>query len=353
MSLKKLRNQIDKIDSQVLSLLNERARKALKLGEIKGRRGMGSYAPARESEIHRRLFKKNKGPLSNRSLKTIYREIISSARTIEAPLHVAYLGPEATFTHLASIEKFGSACQFIPVKSISDVFVEVEKGRADYGVVPIENSTEGVITHTLDMFIDSELKICSEVMLEVSHHFLSNSPLGRIKKVYSHSQAFAQCRAWIENNLEGIGLVEVSSTAEAARIASGEKNSGAIAGELAARLYKLKIISRRIEDETSNFTRFLVIGENMAEKSGKDKTSVLFSTKDKAGALYGMLEPFAKNKINLTKIESRPSRRKVWEYVFFVDFEGHLKEERVKKSLRELEKRCVFLKVLGSYPVGD
>jgi chorismate mutase/prephenate dehydratase len=352
MSLKKLRSEIDKIDSQVLSLLNERTKKALALGKIKGSKAMAYYAPARESEIYRRLFKKNKGPLPNRSLKTIYREIISSARTIEAPLHIAYLGPEATFTHLASIQRFGSACQFVPVRSISDVFVEVEKGRANYGVVPIENSTEGVITHTLDMFIDSELKICSEIMLEVSHHLLSRSPLRKIKKVYSHSQAFAQCRAWIENNLEGRGLIEVSSTAEAARIASKEKDSGAIAGQLAAQLYNLKILSRKIEDEANNFTRFLVIGENIAEKSGKDKTSILFSIKDRVGALYDMLEPFAKNRISLTKIESRPSRRKAWEYVFFVDFEGHLKEARVKKSLEGLEKRCAFLKVLGSYPAG-
>ena len=353
MNLEKLRKAIDEIDLKILSLLNQRTKKVLDVGKIKNKQGLNHYAPLREKQVYENLLKKNKGPLPNDGLKTIYREIISTSRICEKALCIAYLGPEATFTHLAAIQKFGSAPQFVPLKSISDIFIEVEKGRADYGVVPIENSTEGAITHTLDMFVDSPLKICAEIMLEISHNLLSHTSREKIKKIYSHAQAFAQCRRWLETNLKDMALIEVSSTAEAAKIATKESTSAAIGSELAAKLYNLKILTPRIEDEINNYTRFLVIGKTIPEKSGKDKTSILFSIKDKVGALYNMLVPFAQQKINLTKIESRPSRKKAWEYVFFLDLEGHLKDIKVKKALQKLEEQCVFLKVLGSYPVEE
>lgn len=353
MELKDLRIRIDEIDNKILEMLNNRAEIVLEIGRLKQNEDMIIYHPDREEEICNRLVSQNKGILPDKVVSSIYREIISGCRSLESPLKIAYLGPEATFTHLAAQKKFGSSVEFIPSRSISDVFADVEKQRTNYGIVPIENSTEGVITHTLDMFIDSDLKICSEVLLEISHNLLSNSKFEEIKRVYSHPQAFAQTRNWLENNLN-VEYIETSSTAEAAKLAAKETGTAAIASELAASIYNLQILRANIEDRSDNFTRFLVIGNNINNAcTGHDKTSILFSVKDRVGVLHSILKPFATHKINLTKIESRPSRKQVWKYVFFLDLDGHIQDKNIKDALSELDELCLYLKVLGSYPVED
>ncbi|OGW57047.1 MAG: prephenate dehydratase [Nitrospirae bacterium RIFCSPLOW2_12_42_9] len=352
--LEKLRKEIDRTDLEILRLLNERAKIAIDIGKIKKEEKLTAHVPQREREIYERLMKENKGPFPNEVLRVVFREIISASLALEQPLRVAYLGPKATFTHLACMKQFGFFANYIPVGSIREVFSEVERGRADYGVVPIENSTEGVVNHTLDMFIESNLKITSEVLQEVSHHLLSLSGVTEdIKCIYSHPHAIAQCSTWVHNNLSQVPIVEVSSTARAAEMCMDDPSGAAIASELAAQLYGLKIVKNHIEDYTNNYTRFLVIAKNNVQKSGRDKTSVMFSIKDRVGALYNVLKTFTENDINLTKIESRPSRKKAWDYVFFVDLVGHIEDEKVKKALGKLEPQCLFLKVLGSYPIGE
>lgn len=351
MNLKELRNKLDEIDKKVVDLLNRRARLILKIGRIKARDKKEIFVPEREKEIYRKIASVNKGPLSNSSFEAIYREIMSSALILEKPLKVSYLGPEATFTHLASLKKFGASIGYKPCNTITDVFTEVERERCDYGVVPIENSVEGMVNHTLDMLIESDLKICSEILLEVSHNLLADCPLSKVKRVYSNPQVFGQCRLWLESNLPGRELVEVFSTTRAALIASGEKNSAAIASEFAGKIYKLKTIVHSIEDSSHNITRFLVIGKTIAGRTGKDKTSIMFSIRDRVGALYAMLTPFKKYNINLTKIESRPSKKKPWQYYFFVDLQGHCQDKKVVEALDSLEKECQYLKILGSYPM--
>lgn len=353
MKLKSLRNQIDGLDRKIIELLNLRARTSKDISRLKVEKGKSVYSPERESAVLKRLSKVNKGPLSARALEAIYREIMSSSLAMGADLKVAYLGPQATFTHLAALKRFGTQLEYLPCNSIADVFLEVEKGKAEYGVVPVENSIEGAVSHTLDMFVDSDLKICSQIILDVSHNLLANCPKAGIKRVYSNPQVFGQCRLWLQQNLPMAELVEVSSTTRAAQIAAREKNSAAIASLLAAKVYKLKVVSGGIEDSPHNVTRFMVVGKHDVPESGRDKTSILFSIKDRVGALYDMLLPFKKYRINLTRIESRPSKRKAWDYYFFVDLEGHRENPRVKKALSELESKCKFLKVLGSYPVGE
>lgn len=353
MTLQNLRKAIDSVDKKIIRLLNMRTKVTLDIAKLKSRQGMGSYSPDREREVLRKVKAINKGPITPAALEAIYREIMSSSLSLYKRLKVAYLGPEATFTHLASIKRFGSQVGYVPCNSISEVFTEVEKGNADYGVVPIENSVEGAVSHTLDMLVDSDLKICAQIILDVSHNLLANCHKGRIKRVYSNPQVFGQCRIWLQENLPLAEKVDVSSTTVAAQIAAREKNSACIASLLAAAVYKLKVIAKGIEDSPHNITRFLVIGKADVPQSGADKTSILFSIKDKVGALHDMLLPFKKYKINLTKIESRPSKKKAWHYYFFVDLEGHRDNARVKKALTELERQARFLKVLGSYPVGD
>ncbi|MBI4391345.1 MAG: prephenate dehydratase [candidate division NC10 bacterium] len=351
MTLEDLRKRIDAIDEQILKLLSERAAVVQEIGQLKLREGLDFHAPQREEEILERLTQQNPGPFPETAVRSVYREIISACRSLEHPLGVAYLGPRATFTHLACLKRFGDGAEFLPVRSIRDVFLEVEKGKVEYGVVPIENSTEGVVSHTLDMFVDSDLKICGEILLEVSHHLLSKSgEKGAIEKIYSHPHAIAQSRRWLEANVPHVPVLEVASTAAAAEIASREPAAAAIASELAARLYGLTIVSARIEDAVNNFTRFLIVGRKPAPRTGHDKTSILFSIKDRIGALYRMLAPFADGGINLTKIESRPSKTKVWEYLFYVDFEGHGEDAAIREALSRLADHCLFLKVLGSYP---
>ena len=352
MSLKRLRKAVDSVDSEILKLLNKRAKVILEIGKLKDRSKHPIYVPHREKDVYKKIVSRNAGPLSQESLKAIFREIMSSALQLERPLKIAYLGPEFTFTHLASMKKFGSSVSYTGCETITDIFSEVEKGRADYGVVPIENSIEGAVTHTLDMFIDSDLKICSEIYMEISHNLLSNqSDKMKIKKVYSKSQVFGQCRLWLESNLPHAELVDVSSTSRAAMIAAKDKSSACIASALAAKKYGLKILYKSIEDSTDNTTRFLVIGKTGAESTGSDKTSIMFSVKDRAGALVDMLVPFKKYKISMTKIESRPSKVRPWEYCFFVDLEGHYKNPKVRKAIAEVERVSSYLKILGSYPI--
>ena len=350
MSIEEERRRLDEVDSEIARLLNERAKHVFEIGRIKAEQNSQVYVPAREKKVLEEIRAKNKGPLPNEAMEAIFREIVSAMRSLEAPLVVAYFGPEATFTHLAARQAFGSAAQYKPVAAIHDVFTEVERGRATYGVVPVENSTEGVVSRTLDTFMESDLKICAESLMEVSHHLLANCSLEEIKRVYSFSQPFAQCRAWLESNLPDAELVEVSSTAKAAQIAASEPGAAAIASELAAEVYDIKIIVPRIEDIAGNVTRFFIVGTDISEPSGDDKTSIMFSVRDRVAALYDTLKPFAECGINLTKIESRPSRKKPWEYIFFVDLLGHCEDENVADALTRLSETCLFVKILGSYP---
>jgi chorismate mutase / prephenate dehydratase len=347
------RKEIDRLDDELLRLLNERSKFVIEIGKLKKQTDQDAnlHTPRREAEIVNRLMAQNKGPFPNEAIRPVYREIMSASLSLEGPQKVAYLGPRATFTHLACLQKFGASAQYVPLTGIKDVFSEVERGRANFGVVPIENSTEGVVNHTLDMFIDSNLLIYGEILQEVSHHLLSKSDrLEDVKQIYSHPHAIAQCRQWLELNLPHLPVSEVPSTARAAELCTDDPTAAAIASELAGQLYGLKVLKARIEDNINNFTRFLILAQKSPERAGRDKTSVMLSVKDKVGALYDLLRPFASYGLNMTKIESRPSRRKAWEYIFFVDVEGHVDEEPVKKALEEIKGRCLFMKILGSYP---
>lgn len=350
MELKKLRKKIDSLDKKILDTLTQRVKLALEIAKIKKEKGFSSYSPEREAEILRRVIKLNPGLIPDEAIESLFTQIMSITFSLTSPLKIAYLGPEATFTHLAALKKFGERAKFLSYLDIPSIFWAVENKEADFGVVPVENSTEGVVTHTLDMFIDSSLNICSEVILKITHHLLGNTTIKRIKKIYSHPQVFSQCRNWLQEHFSSGELIPTSTTARAAQLVQRKKDSACIASEACAKLYNLKIIARNIQDSSDNITRFLVIGQYTTRATGKDKTSILFSVKDRVGALHDMLVPFKKHKINLTKIESRPSKRKPWEYYFFVDFQGHQDDKKVKLALKELERKCNFIKILGSYP---
>ncbi len=353
MQISNLRKAIDEIDSQILRLLNRRAELVIEVGRLKAEQNLDFHVPQREEEIYTRLTEENTGPFPSQAVRPVFREVISACLSLEHPLRVAYLGPRATFSHLAAMERFGLSAQFLALRTIGEVFAEVEKGNADYGVVPVENSTEGVVSHTLDLFVDSGLLIDGEVVVETALHLLSRaSSLAEIRQIYSHPHALAEARKWLETHSPHLPVVETSSTGAAAETAASEPGAAAIASELAANLYGLNILQRRIEDHPNNATRFLVIGRRPAPPGIADKTSVLFSIKDRVGALHRILQPFAEHAINLTKIESRPSKKRVWEYVFYVDFEGHASEPRIQRALEALKDECIFLKVLGSYPKG-
>ncbi len=350
-SLNELRGAIDGIDDRILELLNQRAKLVIEVGRLKSADQRDFHVPSREREIYERLMGANRGPFPNEGLRSVFREIISASLALEAPMKVAFFGPKATFTHMAAMQQFGLSAELVPQKSIPAVFEEVEKGRALYGVVPVENSTEGMVSHTLDMFMESDIKIDAEVLLEIHHFLLSRTGrLEDVRKVYSHPQPIAQCRNWLAEHLPNVPVVDVASTAVAAQIVSEDYTGAAIASELAASMYDLKVVRERIEDQVNNFTRFLVIGKKMAERSGDDKTSLMFSVKDEVGILYRMLEPFAKRGINLSKIESRPLKRKAWEYIFFLDLMGHISDPVIADAVQELKECCQFVKVLGSYP---
>src|SRR5258706_243184 len=353
MNIPEHRKAIDKLDNQIVKLLNERTKHILAIGEIKLKAGEEIYAPHRERAVLQRICRQNPGPITSESLRAIYREIMSSALSLEKSMTVAYLGPEATFTHQAAIRRFGSSLRYSPQKTINDVFAEVSKNRADYGVVPVENSTEGVVTHTLDMFVDSDLKIVSQIVLPVQHCLLSKSRRTKIQKLYAHPQALGQCRGWVQTHLPRVEIIETSSNARSAEFAAREKESAAIAGVLAAEKYAVPVLEYDIQDNAANATRFLVLGRQCSPPTGKDRTSLMFSIVDQVGALYRALAPFRRYRLNMTKIESRPSKRKVWEYFFFVDCDGHMNDRKVARALTLLSEQCSFVKVLGSYPNSE
>jgi chorismate mutase/prephenate dehydratase len=352
-SLENYRARIDDIDTQMLKLLNERATCAKSIGDIKRSTTSVFYVPEREKLILDKLRALNAGPLPDEALKAIYREIISSIRALEKTTTVAFLGPLHTFSHMASKRIFGATAEYHPMPTVPDIFTEVERKRVDYGVVPVETSMAGGVSDTLDRFIVSDVKIINEIMLRITQNLLSNSPLEEIERVYSKEQVFPQCRNWLQANLPHAELIPVSSTAEAARMASVEKGVAAIASKLAADSYQLDIVVPCIEDAAYNYTRFFVIGRQVASPTGNDKTSLLLSARDRPGALYNLLLPFARAGINLTRIESRPSRKKAWEYVFFMDLIGHVDEPQVREALDQVAEHCVELKVFGSYPTGE
>ncbi len=351
--LEQLRNKIRNIDEKILKLLNQRALIAKKIGKVKLKYGRDIYSPGQEKKVINEIISKNTGPLKENDIKEIFWTIIQSCRAQQKILSIAYLGPEATFTHLAAIKIFGSANCFIPKETISDIFYEVEKDEVEFGVVPVENTTEGIVTHTLDMFLECDLYICGEIDMQINHCLVSKEKdIKKIKILYSHPQAIAQCKNFIQTKLNNVKIVEISSTAQAAKIVSKKRFAAAIASEVASKIYNLNLLAKNIEDVEENYTRFIVIGKHQTERSGCDKTSIVFSVKDRVGILHDVLASFKKYGINLTKIESRPSKKRPWEYVFFVDFVGHIGDRNVKLAIRELEEKCVFYKFLGSYPAA-
>ena len=352
MSLINIRKKIDELDDKIMSLLGERMKLALEVGKLKEVSGKDVYAPERESEIYQKIDGRGDIPVPKDAMKSIYREIMSASLALEKPLTIAYLGPEASFTHLASLSKFGSSVQYAPASSINQVFQDVEQKRANYGVIPVENSIEGAVNHSLDMFIDSELKICSEILFEISHNLMSNSDKKHIRRIYSIPQIFGQCRAWIESNLPHAELIETASSTAGAQKAQKEDGAAAIGSKLAATIYNLSLLASDIQDYAQNMTRFLVISRQTPPPTKQDKTSMVVSIKDKVGALYEMLLPIKKSGINMTKIESRPSKKRAWDYYFFIDFQGHVDDPKIKKMLGQMESKVKFLKILGSYPAS-
>lgn len=352
MNLDELRAKIDAIDREILKLLNERVRLAAEIGRVKRERGFEIYVAQREEEVLQRLSSHNEGPLDPKAIRAIYREIMSAAIALEKAVVIAYLGPEATFTHQAAMKKFGASVSYLPLATIADIFGAVEKGDADYGVIPIENSTEGAVFHSMDMLVESELKIVAQVFLEIAQHLISRSALPEIAKVYSKDQALGQCRRWLHRHLPHATCLEAESTAKAVEIARDQTGAAAIASSLAAELYDVPIVARNIQDKADNTTRFLVVGRKPsgALGAGQDKSSYVFTLNDRPGALLTALEPFGKRSLNLTKIESRPSKKKAWDYYFFVDVIGHHEDAPVRAAIAELEERCPFVKWLGSYP---
>lgn len=360
-TLDDLRIKIDALDSQLLEALNERAQLAQQVADVKLRDARANnqseddvkfYRPEREAQVLRKVKERNQGPLADNTVAHIFREVMSACLALEKPLSVAYLGPEGTFTHAAAIKHFGHAVVAKPVNSIDQVFEQVEAGEAIYGIVPVENSTEGMVNHTLDNFLQSGVKICGEVELPINLHLLV-SPEAKaegIKRICAHQQALAQSRIWLDNHWPNVEREAVSSNAKAARIAAEDASVAAIAGDMTVDLYGLSKLSENIQDLSSNTTRFLIIGREDVGASGEDKTSIIVSTRNKPGALYNLLGAFEREQVMLTRIDTRPSRTENWAYVFFIEFEGHSDDEVIKRILKELEEHSVMLKPLGSYP---
>ena len=350
-----IRSKIDSIDAQIHALLNERARFAQLVGISKSASGkaVDFYRPEREAEVLRMALKRNQGPLRDEEIVRLFREIMSACLAQQEPLKVAFLGPEGTFTQSAVLKHFGSSVRALPLGAIDEVFQEVQGGVADFGVVPIENSSEGTVNHTLDMFLNSALKICGEIELRIHHHLMGGMhDMTAVKRVCAHPQALAQCRAWLDQHLPETERIPMSSNGEGARRARDERGTAAIAGRSAAEIYGLHLLANEIEDRPDNTTRFLVVGRKLFSASGVDRTTLMMtgSGPDDPGALFRLLEPFAKHKINMTRIESRPSRKRKWDYVFFIDVEGHVSDAPVAQALAELEQCATMFRVLGSYP---
>lgn len=355
MDLDSRRGKIDELDDALLRLLNERAGHVHEIGRLKREGGLEIYAPEREEQVLKALTARNEsigGLVNEQAVRAIYREIMSASLALEKDLTIAYLGPEATWTHQAARNKFGTSVRYAPQFSISDVFESIARGRADYGVVPIENSTEGAVNHTLDVFIESDLRICAQLALKIENHLIARVPREQIHRLYSHPQVFGQCRQWLRVNFPKAELVEVSSTARAGELAAaaGTTDAGALAGRMVAELHGLDVLEASVQDQVNNATRFLVIGPRDCPPTGRDKTSLMIGTPDQAGSLFHALEPFRTYGLNLTKIESRPSKRKPWEYVFFLDVDGHHEDAAMKTALAEVAGRSTLVKILGSYP---
>jgi chorismate mutase/prephenate dehydratase len=351
--LPNIRAKIDQLDAQIQELITQRAHLAKDVARAKAidEEKPNFYRPEREAEILRNVMVRNQGPLPNNTFTRIFREIMSGCLALQKPLKIAFLGPNGTYSQAAVCKQFGHAAQNVPLQTIDEVFREVEAGTVQYGVVPIENSTEGGVNQTLDCFIKTPLKICGEIDLSVHHHLLSKvTEFAKIECIYSHQQSFAQCRGWLDSNLPSIERIAVNSNAEAAQRAADESGAAAVAGQIAAEIYELQIIASRIEDDVNNTTRFAVLGQQDVSPTGDDKTSLLLASPNKSGALYHLLEPFSENNVSMTRIESRPSQHGIWEYVFFIDVEGHIKDAPLVKSLQILENHTSLIKHLGSYP---
>jgi len=348
-----LRLQIDQIDKQLIELLNSRARIVVQIGKLKQTQGTPIYAPDREKVILDRVRSLNRGPLSDRCLEAVYREVMSGSFALEKPLRIGFLGPEGSFSHAASVSKFGSSVDYVPLSAIPAVFEEVVRGHVDYGLVPVENSIGGGIVDTLDAFTSSSAKICAEVLLTVHHNLLAKEPWEKIEKIFSKAEVFSQCRNWLSATAKDRPTIPVDSTTVAAQMARDQSGVAAIGSKQAAELYGLHILFENIEDNPDNMTRFFVIGREAARRTGEDKTAIMFTTAHKPGALAEVLDVFKENGINLTDIEKRPSRKVNWEYYFFIDAQGHADDAGMKTAIEQAKKHCLQLTVLGSYPKGD
>ena len=344
------RDKIDDIDNRMLELLNERAGYAKEIAESKAEKNAPIYVPRREIEIINRLITRNKGPMNKEGVESVFREIISACRALEHQLVISYLGPAGTFTHEAANKKFGNSAQYMPVRNFAKIFQHVQNGDSDYGVVAIENSIEGVVNSTMDMLLESNLHICGEIYLNISHNLFANCKMDEIERVYSHPQGIAQCRIWLGQNLPNAETLEVSSTSKGVELASKEKRSAAIGSMIAGQMYGVDILARGIEDKHDNTTRFLIISRTPVEKSSNDRTSLILFLKNVPGALYKALIPFQEAEINLTRIESRPTKKENWQYMFYIDFEGHASDPKVLGVLEKLKENCLYIKNLGSYP---
>jgi chorismate mutase / prephenate dehydratase len=351
--LDELRLKIDQIDQQIVELLNARARVVVEIGKLKQSSGSQIYAPDREKAVLERVRSLNQGPLSDRSLEAVYREVMSGSFALEKPLRIGFLGPEGSFSHAASVSKFGSSVDYVPLSNIPAVFEEVVRGHVDYGLVPVENSIGGGIVDTLDAFLNSSAKICAEVLLTVHHNLLANEPWEKVEKIYSKAEVFSQCRNWLSATAKNRQTIPAESTTVAAQMAREQAGTAAIGSKQAAELYGLHILFENIEDNPDNMTRFFVIGREAARRTGEDKTAIMFTTAHKPGALAEVLDVFKENGINLTDIEKRPSRKVNWEYYFFIDAQGHADDASLKTAIEQAKKHCLQLTVLGSYPRGD
>ena len=353
MNLDDLRNQIDTLDSEIIRLLNDRINVVLNIGAEKNKTGAEIYVPARERAVFEKINRLNDGPLPEESAHAIYREIMSAALALETDMKIAYLGPEATFTHQAARGKFGVSVDYVPTGTISAVFDAVQNHSADYGVVPVENSTEGAVTHTFDQFATTPLKICAEIYLPISLTLLASQPREDIKLIFSKQEVFGQCRSWLNANMPQVKLSPVESTTKAVQLALETPGAAAIASVMASDMYDIEVLAENIQDMQGNTTRFLVIAPKYGPATGSDKTSIVFGVKHKVGALYDALSVFKVDDINMTKIESRPSKNKAWEYYFFVDIDGHAADPVVARALEELQGHCSLMTVLGSYPKAE
>jgi chorismate mutase/prephenate dehydratase len=350
MSLEELRNRIDEIDLQLVKLLNERARVVVEIGKFKNKTDKPVYAPDREKEVLARIIETSEGPLPDKCLFAIWRELMSGSFVLERPLRIAYLGPGGSFSHTAAMLKFGQSVEYEPLTDIRSIFEEVSKGHCDLGLAPVENTMGGGVIETLDALIDSNVKVCAEVLMAIHHNLMGNCTLEEIEKIYSKPEVFAQCRNWLSATFKDAQTIPVASTARAAQLAAEEPRAAAIGSSIAAELYGLRIVCENIEDSTNNVTRFLIISKEDSRPTGEDKTAILFSTAHKAGALADVLDVFKRYGINLTNIESRPSRKRQWEYYFFVDFLGHRTEKHIQEGMEESRKHCLQLSILGSFP---